>query len=67
MLLPNVGTLDRALRIVLGLALLALGLSRDPETWWAWFGILPLATGLAGYCPLWELLHVSTTGRRALR
>jgi hypothetical protein len=60
MLLPNLGTLDRVLRVVLGIALLALGLARGPETWWAWFGVLPLATGLAGYCPLYEMAHVRT-------
>ncbi|MDF1504007.1 DUF2892 domain-containing protein [Roseisolibacter sp. H3M3-2] len=63
MLLPNLGPLDRAFRVLLGAALLAFGLARGPETWWGWLGILPLATGLAGYCPLYELLHVRTRGR----
>ena len=63
MLPLNVGIVDRSLRVVLGLVLLLLGFAQGPNTWWGWLGILPLATGLAGHCPLYDMLGVTT--RRA--
>ena len=56
----NVGALDRVLRIVLGIALLTFALAGERVAWWGWLGVIPLATGLAGYCPLYHLLHLST-------
>jgi hypothetical protein len=58
----NEGTLDRALRIVVGLALLA-GFFAMPEAAYRWaflIGIVPLATGLLGSCPLYSLLGINT-------
>jgi len=55
----NEGTIDRALRIILGLVLIAL-VFVGPQTPWGWIGIVPLATGLIGWCPLYTLLGVST-------
>ena len=55
----NEGTLDRAVRIVLGFALLAL-VFVGPQTWLGLVGIVPLATGLVGFCPLYRVLHLST-------
>ena len=60
----NVGTTERALRITLGLALLAFGLTRGTPAWWGWLGIVPLVTGLAAHCPLWDALGISTTKPR---
>jgi len=62
MLKKNVGSLDRGLRIVLGLALIA-GFFVFPDAAWRWallIGIVPLATGLMGSCLLYTLLGVST-------
>ena len=56
----NEGTLDRAVRIVLGVALLAL-VFVGPQTWLGLVGIVPLVTGLVGFCPLYRLLHLSTS------
>jgi hypothetical protein len=57
----NLSTVERALRIALGLLVFAAGLlASDGLAWWGWLGILPLATGLAGLCPLWEALGIST-------
>ena len=56
----NVGPTDRTLRIALGVLLLTLGMAQGASTWWGWLGIVPLATGLARYCPLWETLGIST-------
>ena len=57
----NVGPLDRAIRIVLGLALLAL-IFAGPESMWGLVGFVPLLTGIAGYCPLYAMLGLSTVG-----
>jgi hypothetical protein len=59
LLAPNEGTFDRALRVVLGLALLSL-VFVGPRTAWGWLGILPLATGLLGSCPLYSVLGISS-------
>ena len=58
----NVGTLDRALRIAAGLLLLGLTLAGVIGVW-GWIGLLPLATGLFGFCPAYPLLGISTCGR----
>lgn len=59
-LLPqNEGTLDRALRVVLGLALLSL-VFFGPKTLWGLVGLVPLVTGLIGSCPLYSLLGLRT-------
>ncbi len=55
----NEGTVDRALRIVLGLVLLAL-VFVGPKTMLGLIGIVPLATGLVGFCPLYRLVGMST-------
>jgi len=60
----NEGTLDRALRIIAGLVLLAL-VFIGPQTAWGWIGIVPLATGLIGYCPLYRVLGINTCALRS--
>lgn len=54
----NVGGIDKVLRIVAGIALIAWALMGGPV--WAWIGIVPLATGLIGWCPIYLLLGMST-------
>jgi len=59
----NEGTLDRTVRIVVGLALIgvALGLYGPEYTSvWGWIGVLPLATGVVGWCPGYSLLGIKT-------
>ena len=60
----NVGTMDRALRTVIGLYLLAFatgfGFSSSGVSWIGWIGIVPLATAVMGFCPLYRLFGVST-------
>lgn len=62
MLKTNMGTIDRGLRIVLGLALLAgFFLNADAGLRWLYLlGIVPLATGLIGSCPLYSIFGFST-------
>ena len=58
----NVGGLDRTLRIVAGLVLLALFLFGPGEgyRWFFLIGLVPLVTGLAGTCPLYSIFGLST-------
>jgi hypothetical protein len=59
----NVGTADRAVRIVVGLALLSLILILDGNVrWWGLVGLQPLVTGLIGWCPLYIPLGIDTSG-----
>ncbi|QPZ90843.1 YgaP family membrane protein [Thioclava electrotropha] len=58
----NVGGIDRTLRIVVGLALI-IGFFVTPPSpyhWLYWIGLIPLATGLLGTCPLYSMLGVNT-------
>ena len=55
----NVGTIDRVLRIVVGLVLIAL-VFVGPQTPWGWIGIIPLGTALIGWCPAYRLLGIRT-------
>ena len=54
----NVGGADKILRIVAGIALLAWAAFGGPV--WAWIGIVPLATGLLGWCPAYTMLGMNT-------
>jgi hypothetical protein len=55
----NVGGIDRVLRIVLGLALIALTLTGAIGAW-GWIGLVPLATAAMGFCPLYTVLGFSS-------
>ncbi len=55
----NEGTIDRVLRVIVGLALIAI-VFVGPKTPLGWIGLVPLLTGLAGTCPLYSLLGIST-------
>ena len=57
----NVGGFDRPLRIIVGLVALAL-VFVGPQTPWGWIGIVPLLTGLMGFCPLYTVLGINTCG-----
>ena len=55
----NEGNLDRALRIIAGLVLISL-VFIGPQTPWGWVGLVPLATGLVGNCPVYSVFGWST-------
>lgn len=59
MLKSNVGGIDRILRIVAGIVLIALTLM-GVIGMWGWIGIVPLATGLFRTCPVYSLLGFNT-------
>lgn len=51
----NEGTIDRVLRVILGLVLLSL-VFIGPQTLWGLIGLVPLVTGLMGSCPVYSML-----------
>ena len=55
----NEGTIDRALRVILGLVLIGLTLTGKVGVW-GWVGVVPLVTGLIGSCPLYSSFGIST-------
>lgn len=55
----NEGKLDRILRVVVGLVLIAL-VYVGPQTQWGWIGIVPLLTGIVGFCPAYKLFGIDT-------
>ena len=63
----NIGVVDRVLRIIVGLALIAYAIPLGfPHTGWnavGWIGIVPLATALVGSCPLYRIVGISTCPR----
>jgi membrane protein implicated in regulation of membrane protease activity len=59
-MMANEGMVDRAVRVVLGLGLLAM-VFVGPATWLGWLGVVPLVTGLVGFCPLYRLIGWKTT------
>ena len=57
--MKNIGNIDRLLRIVIGLAIISL-VFWGPKTAWGWIGIIPLATALIGWCPLYAIFGIRT-------
>jgi hypothetical protein len=55
----NIGKVERMIRIVVGIGVLSLAFV-GPKSPWAYLGILPLLTGLVGWCPPYALLGIST-------
>lgn len=59
----NVGGVDRIVRIVAGLLLLGLAVTGFAG-WWAYLGIVPLVTGLLGWCPPYAIFGWNTCSTR---
>jgi hypothetical protein len=59
----NEGALDRIIRVIVGLAIISL-VFFGPKTPWAWFGLVPLLTGLIGFCPAYALFGIRTCPAR---
>jgi hypothetical protein len=55
----NVGNTERGIRVVVGLALISL-VFIGPQTPWGWIGLVPIATGLVGWCPPYALFGINT-------
>jgi hypothetical protein len=58
-MLQNVGNIDRIIRVVVGLLVLSL-VMLGPQTAWGFLGLIPLASGIFGYCPVYHLLGLNT-------
>ena len=59
----NVGGIDRIARIVIGVLLVVLAVTGQVGVW-GWIGLLPLATGLIGWCPPYGLFGINTCKNR---
>ena len=55
---PNIGSTDKILRIVVGAALIAWAMMGGPV--WAWIGVVPAATALISFCPLYAIFGMNT-------
>ena len=55
----NEGTIDRSLRVVVGLVLIGLAASGTVGVW-GWIGVVPLVTGVFKFCPAYTLLGMNT-------
>jgi hypothetical protein len=55
----NVGSLDRLMRVVVGIALIAM-VFVGPQTAWGWIGVIPLVTAGLSWCPLYTALGIRT-------
>lgn len=55
----NIHPVERVIRIIVGLVLLSMAFV-GPASPWFFFGVVPLATGLVGWCPLYTMLGIST-------
>jgi hypothetical protein len=55
----NEGAIDRVLRVVVGAGVLSLAFV-GPQTPWGYVGLVPLVTGLVGWCPLYAMLGLNT-------
>ncbi len=54
----NVGSADKVIRIILGMAIIAVGIYN--QSWWGLVGIVPLITAFIDWCPAYSLIGVST-------
>lgn len=55
----NMGMIDRALRVIVGLILISL-VFVGPQTPFGWIGVVPLLTAFIGWCPAYTLLGIRT-------
>lgn len=59
----NIHPVERVIRVVLGICIISL-VFVGPRSLWGWIGILPILTGLIGWCPPYQLLGISTCKNR---
>ncbi|MEI7885269.1 MAG: DUF2892 domain-containing protein [Clostridia bacterium] len=63
--MKNVGKTDRIIRIILGLAVLSLLFFLTGNTrFWGLLGLIPLLTGLFGFCPLYKIFGISSAPKK---
>ncbi len=54
----NIGGLDRAIRLVLGVVIIGIGIKS--RSWWGLIGVLPIFTALIGWCGMYNFLGINT-------
>lgn len=59
----NEGTVDRAVRVIAGLALVVLAATNMVGVW-GWIGVVPLLTGLFGFCPAYAIFGMNTCQKK---
>lgn len=59
----NEGNVDRAVRVIAGLAILSLAFI-GPKSAWGYIGLLPIVTGLLGHCPAYSIFGINTCPTR---
>ena len=59
----NIGTTDKIIRVLVGLALLVMGIAL--KSWWGVIGVLPVLTAFVGICPAYIPFRISTCKTRA--
>lgn len=57
-MLKNVGSSDRIIRVILGVAIIIVGIAL--QSWWGLIGLVPLLTAGLSFCPLYAVLGLST-------
>ena len=55
----NIGRVDSIIRILLGITIIIGGIYF--KSWWGLFGLIPIVTGVTGWCPLYVPFKISTT------
>jgi hypothetical protein len=61
----NVGGTERVIRVVVGVVIVAIGVFY--QSWWGAVGLVPIATGLSGWCPPYSLLGINTCSEGAAK
>jgi len=62
-MVQNIGTVDRVIRVIVGVAVLSL-IFVGPKTMWGLVGLVPLGTALIGWCPPYALLGINSCGTK---
>ena len=57
--MKNEGMIDRSIRVILGVVLISL-VFVGPQSAWGWLGLVPLITGIIGFCPLYKIIGLNT-------
>lgn len=59
---PNIGKMDRTIRLIIGITILAVGLSM--KSWWGAIGVIPIFTAFINWCPLYAPFGISTISKQ---
>ncbi|WAM33874.1 YgaP family membrane protein [Caldicellulosiruptor morganii] len=63
--MKNVGNADRTIRVIIGIVLLSLlFIVKSNAKYWGLIGLVPLITGLIGYCPLYTIFGINTLKKK---